>query len=324
VGDRSPAQGALRPLNRGRRIFSGVRVAVNGESEITLPASIVRLTFSARSDVGSVRKVNEDSFMAQAPVFLVADGMGGHARGDAASQTVIRVFAEHIEAGAPSTPERILDAIHSSNDAVRDLSAADDFGTMVSGTTLAGVAFVDAGADIGFHWMAFNIGDSRVYTWDGRTLVQLSVDHSAVQEMVDAGLITALDAEHHPERNVITRAIGADEFVDADVWLIPAAGRHSFLVCSDGLTKELSTADIARLLAAHDGSPRNDAASLDDAATVSIADALVDAALARGGRDNVSVVFVESELGEPRHETDSTRDRHDGAHEHLEDTKPRE
>jgi serine/threonine protein phosphatase PrpC len=275
-----------------------VRVAVSGESEIKLPASTVQIRFSARSDVGAVRKVNEDSILAQPPVYLVADGMGGHARGDAASQTVIRVFTEHIEQGAPSTPERILDAIHSSNDAVRDLSGADDYGTMVSGTTLAGVAFVDAGADIGFHWMAFNIGDSRVYTWDGRTLVQLSVDHSAVQEMVDAGLITALDAEHHPERNVITRAIGADEFVDADVWLMPAAGRHAFLICSDGLTKELTTADISRLLATHDGSGSG-------SDTDSIADALVDAALERGGRDNVSVVFVESQLAETVQETES-------------------
>jgi PPM family protein phosphatase len=292
-------------------------VAVNGESEIRLPATTVRLTFSARSDVGAVRKVNEDSFLAQSPVFAVADGMGGHARGDAASQAVIRVFTDHIEPDVPSTPERILDAIHSSNDAVRDLSTAEDFGTMVSGTTLAGVAFVDAGADIGFHWMAFNIGDSRVYTWDGRTLTQLSVDHSAVQEMVDAGLISVHDAEHHPERNVITRAIGADEFVDADVWLIPAAGRHAFLICSDGLTKELSAADISRLLAAHNGSGHaNDAGS--------IADALVEAALARGGRDNVSVVFVESKLGEPRHGTESTLERADGGHEHLEDTRPRE
>jgi serine/threonine protein phosphatase PrpC len=310
--------GHRAPL-RGRYTDSGVRVAVNGESEMRLPATTVRLAFSARSDVGAVRKVNEDSFLAQSPVYLVADGMGGHARGDVASQTVIRVFTEHIEPDAPSTPERILDAIHSSNDAVRDLSAADDYGTMVSGTTLAGVAFVDAGADIGFHWMAFNIGDSRVYTWDGRTLEQLSVDHSAVQEMVDAGLITTLDAEHHPERNVITRAIGADEFVDADVWLIPAAGRHAFLVCSDGLTKELSAAEIARLIAAHDGS-----AQAGNTDTGSIADALVEAALARGGRDNVSVVFVESDLGEPQQQTESTRDRRDGGHEHLEDTRPRE
>jgi serine/threonine protein phosphatase PrpC len=266
-----------------------MRVVTNGEGELRLPGNTVRLTFSARSDIGSVRKVNEDSVMAQSPVFLVADGMGGHAHGDAASQTVIRVFGEHIEADAPSTPERILDAIHSSNDAVRDLSAEDDYGTAISGTTLAGVAFVDAGVaagddtgeERGFQWMVFNVGDSRIYSWDGSSLVQLSVDHSAVQEMVDAGLISAHDAEHHPERNVITRAVGADEFVDADVWLLPASGERAFVICSDGLTKELDDREIARLLT-----------HVPD--TTAVADALVNAALERGGRDNVSVVFVRS------------------------------
>lgn len=262
-------------------------MAVNGESTITLPGATAQVSYSARSDVGSVRKVNEDSILVQAPVFLVADGMGGHARGDIASQTVARVFDQHIEQGVPSTPERILDAVHSSNDAVRELSSEGDYGTAVSGTTLAGVAFVDAGDGAGFRWMVFNVGDSRVYTWDGRTLAQLSVDHSAVQEMVDAGLISARDAEHHPERNVITRAIGADEFVDTDVWLLPAAGKHAFLICSDGLTKELGDTDIARIVTDHAAR----------SASGSLADALVDEALARGGRDNVSVVFIACEFG---------------------------
>ncbi|MDJ0349154.1 protein phosphatase 2C domain-containing protein [Cryobacterium sp. PH29-G1] len=260
-------------------------MTLNQECTIELSTATTRLRVSARTDIGSVRKINEDSILAQSPVFLVADGMGGHAQGDVASQTVLRVFDEHIARDLPSTPERILDAIHSSNDAVRDLSAEDDYGTAVSGTTLAGIAFVDAGDDVGYHWMAFNVGDSRVYTWTDGVLEQLSVDHSAVQEMVDAGLISAEDAEKHPERNVITRAIGADEFVDADVWLLPALGEQSFLICSDGLTKELDDATIARVLARD--------ISLDPARR-SIADILVDEAIDHGGRDNVSVVYVES------------------------------
>ncbi|TFD28939.1 serine/threonine-protein phosphatase [Cryobacterium cryoconiti] len=298
-----------------RQVNTGADVAVQSESELVLPETRARFVFSAASDVGRERKVNEDSFMAQAPVFFVADGMGGHAHGDVASQTVARVFDEHIARDAPSTPERILDAIHSSNDAVRDLSAVDDYGTAVSGTTLSGVAFVDAGDDVGFHWMAFNIGDSRVYTWDGRTLVQLSVDHSAVQELVDAGLISQEEAEQHPERNVITRAIGADESVDADVWLLPATGRHSFLICSDGLTKELATGEIETLLASYDGTAEPDR---------SLAEVLVDAALARGGHDNVTVVYVESVLGNPEQDDPAnTSERATGMHEHLEDTRPR-
>lgn len=256
-----------------------------GESHLTLPLSRIQILFSARTDVGMVRTNNEDSMMAQSPVFLVADGMGGHARGDAASQTVVRVFDEHIAQGEPSTPERILDAIHSSNDAVRDLSATDDFGTAISGTTLAGVAFVDAGDGLGYFWMAFNVGDSRLYRWDGRHLRQISVDHSAVQELVDAGLISLSDAEHHPERNVITRAIGADEFVDPDVWMLPVAAEDSFLLCSDGLTKELDAHDIERIVARRAATPE---------ARSTIADALVEAAITRGARDNVSVIFIDS------------------------------
>ena len=258
------------------------------QSTIELSTATVRLNYSARTDVGSVRKINEDSILSQSPVFLVADGMGGHSQGEVASETVLRVFDEHIERDVPSTPERILDAIHSSNDAVRDLSTVDDYGTAVSGTTLAGIAFVDAGDEAGCHWMAFNVGDSRIYTFTDGVLAQLSEDHSAVQEMVDAGLITAEAAAVHPERNVITRAIGAAEFVDADVWLLPALGTQAFLICSDGLTKELDDAAIARVL------------TVDrrlDAAGRSVADLLVDAAIVHGGRDNVSAIYVESVLG---------------------------
>lgn len=260
-------------------------MTATGESELAFPSARLSIRFGARTDVGAVRKANEDSIFAQAPVFLVADGMGGHARGDAASQTVVRVFDEHIERDAPSTPERILDAIHSSNDAVRDLSAAGDVGTAISGTTLAGIAFVDAGSDTGHQWMVFNVGDSRVYGWEGDRLRRITVDHSAVQEMVDAGLLDPENAENHPERNVITRAIGADEYVDADVWLLPATGTHTFLICSDGLTKELDDDEIARVLAAH---PAGD----EQGAT----DALIEAALENGGHDNVSVIVVRAML----------------------------
>ncbi len=114
--------------------------------------------------------------------------------------------------------------------------------------------------------MVFNIGDSRVYSWDGRTLEQLSVDHSAVQELVDAGLISADDAERHPDRNVITRAIGADEVVDPDVWLIPATGRQVFLICSDGLSKEVDDAQLADILAGDTGHAAGLAGELVDAA----------------------------------------------------------
>ncbi|TYL51244.1 serine/threonine-protein phosphatase [Agromyces mariniharenae] len=255
--------------------------------------------------------MNEDSYLAEAPVYLVADGMGGHARGDVASRTVVETFRRHIEAGRPTSPEQVLDAIHTSNDAVRALSGEGEEGTAVAGTTLTGVALVDAGEGTGFHWMVFNIGDSRVYSWDGRTLEQLSVDHSAVQELVDAGLISADEAERHPDRNVITRAIGADDVVDPDVWLIPATGRQVFLVCSDGLSKEVDDVRLAHILAGDTGH------------AAGLAGELVDAALDHGGRDNITVIVVESELGSTGDDDETTRDRPDGLTRSAEDTTPR-
>jgi serine/threonine protein phosphatase PrpC len=283
-------------------------VSPDGEDIVALEQASAVIAHSARTDVGRVRSVNEDAFLAEAPVYLVADGMGGHARGDAASRAVVETFRRHLAVGAPSTPEQVLDAIHSSNEAVRALSAEGDEGTAVAGTTLTGVALVDAGDGAGFHWMAFNVGDSRIYTWDGRTLRQLSVDHSAVQELVDAGLLSSADAERHPDRNVITRAVGADDIVEPDLWLIPASGRQVFLLCSDGLSKEVDDETIARVLTGDSGH------------AAGLAGELVDLALQHGGRDNVSVVVVESALAAPDDAT--TRDRPDDPFV-SEDTTPR-
>ncbi|WP_205649322.1 PP2C family serine/threonine-protein phosphatase [Agromyces sp. LHK192] len=264
----------------------------------------VIVVHSAASDVGRVRQVNEDSYLADSPVFLVADGMGGHARGDAASRAVVETFRRHLRAHEVPTPEQVLDAIHSSNEAVRALSTDGDEGVAVAGTTLSGVALIDAGTGPGLQWMAFNVGDSRIYAWDGRRLEQVSVDHSAVQELVDAGLIAPDEAERHPERNVITRALGAEEFVEPDVWIFPAASRHAFVVCSDGLSKEVDDESIARILAAGGR-----------------ADELVAEALQAGGRDNVTVVVVEAEVSAGDDDDGATRDRQERV---PEETAPRD
>jgi len=141
-------------------------------------------------------------------------------------------------------------------------------------------------------WMVFNIGDSRTYSWDGRQLRQVSVDHSAVQELVDLGQITRREADRHPDRNIVTRAIGADDSVDADVWLIPVAGRQTFLLCSDGLTKELTDDEISRIIVFHGAQEKRTSG----ATPITLAERLVSAAVAAGGSDNVTVVVVESEL----------------------------
>jgi serine/threonine protein phosphatase PrpC len=141
-----------------------------------------------------------------------------------------------------------------------------------------------SGSD-GYHWMSFNVGDSRVYSWDDGTLVQLTVDHSAVQELLNRGLITRAEMARHPQRNVITRAVGVDDFVNADIWLTPVGGRQLYLICSDGLTKELGDEEIAAVLRDFRDDHSDDPA-----------ERLVAAALAAGGADNVTVVVLESEV----------------------------
>lgn len=299
-------------------------MAATVDHELALPGgATLRLAVSSASDRGRVRRVNEDSYLAEPPLFLVADGMGGHSFGDRASQAAVAAFSSLSGVGALSggdalhgagalpSPERVLEAIRAANDAVVALSADDD--ESVCGTTLAGIALVEVGLEPRHHWMAFNVGDSRVYSWDGRTLEQVTVDHSAVQEMLDLGQISPVEAIEHPHRNVVTRALGVGDLVDPDIWLLPVTGRQRFLVCSDGLSKELDDDQIAAILA--------DISKLFTGQ--GIADRLVDAALAAGGSDNVTVVMVESELvGSADAETDDTQDR-GSMSRLLEQTRPR-
>ncbi|WP_285117223.1 protein phosphatase 2C domain-containing protein [Leifsonia sp. fls2-241-R2A-40a] len=244
-------------------------------------SSLVGVTL--RSDTGAVRHVNEDSALAEDPVFVVADGMGGHARGDLASRTAVESLARTLQPGTRPTPDEVMIAIDEANAAVRSLSGADESGAAVAGTTLTGIVRVRVPELAAEQWMVVNVGDSRVYLWNGHDLRQLTVDHSAVQELVDAGLITDEQAAVHPERNVITRALGAEDFVETDSELIPEEGRQVFLICSDGLTRELSDRRIAEILA--QGHP-------DPAA------ALVDAANQAGGHDNITVIVVETVTGD--------------------------
>ncbi len=268
-----------------------------------LPHARATFAVSAASDTGLVRKVNEDSFVAVPPLFLVADGMGGHAFGDRASQAAAHALVSRLPAEIPTTTSAVLDAVREANLAVQAISA-DDF----AGTTLTGVAFVRPEGSDSCNWMVFNVGDSRVYSWSGSTLSQVSVDHSAVQELVDEGAITATEALDHPERNVITRAIGIDGNLNPDVWLLPAGGSQCFVICSDGLTKELDDRAIEAVLLA----PASDQPH---------ADRLVAAALASGGSDNVTVVVVESVVTPSDENGDN--DSEPTLPAHLEETLPR-
>jgi serine/threonine protein phosphatase PrpC len=248
-----------------------VHVASERHYAWSVPTAAISFAVSAASDRGLVRQVNEDSFVAVPPVFLVADGMGGHAFGDRASQATARTLEDRLVSERLPSVDSVLAAVRDADGVVQQIG--DD---AMAGSTLAGVALV--GDVSGPAWMAFNIGDSRVYRFDGG-LRQLSVDHSAVQELVDDGVIQPHEASTHPERNVVTRAIGVGDESAPDVWLLPFGGDECFLICSDGLTKEIDDASIAEILALPDD-------------TASPADRLISAALAAGGIDNVTAVVV--------------------------------
>jgi protein phosphatase len=239
----------------------------------------VTLSWSAVSDRGHRRAVNEDSVLARAPIFAVADGMGGHEAGDFASSAVITRLAEQLGRKFVAADE-ISDALRAAVDDMTRGVGLTDLGT---GTTVTGVALTLRGGDP--YWLVFNIGDSRVYQLQGEALEQLTVDHSIVQQLLDRGLITPAEAEVHPHANVITRAVGFNEDPVPDFWLVPIVAGSRLLVCSDGLTKELTEHGIRHFLTI--GTSASDTAAR-----------LMDAALGNGGRDNVSVIVIDV-LGTP-------------------------
>lgn len=236
--------------------------------------SAVILDWAGVTDVGRRRAHNEDSFVARSPLFVVADGMGGHSAGDVASDAVVTRL--DLAAQGPFFDTAALEeALRAASDDIEIAAIGTELGV---GTTVTGAILGNEGGVPSF--TIFNVGDSRVYLVDSGVLHQVTVDHSVVQEMVQAGMLHPDDAEKHPDSNVITKAIGFGAEPSPDYWRIPVRPGLRLLICSDGLTKELHATAIAALLAANPGS--------EAAAT-----ALVTAAVAAGGRDNVTAVVVD-------------------------------
>lgn len=234
----------------------------------------VELEVAAVTDTGLHRAVNEDSYLAEAPVFLVADGMGGYEAGDRASAAVVAAFREHLAGRESAELEQVRDALLSADARVADVASDTIRG---AGSTVAGVVLTTH--DGMPFWLVFNVGDSRVYRHDPAGLEQLTIDHSLGQELIDRGQLRREDLATFPGRNVITRAIGASDSM-ADSWLLPVVDGERLLVCSDGLHSEISDEDIRAVLAAA-GSP------------AAAARELVARANAHGGRDNISVVVLD-------------------------------
>src|SRR3954447_20616679 len=230
--------------------------------------------FFADSDTGRARRANEDAFFAHAPVFAVADGMGGAQAGEVASRTVVDCLRRGLPDGG--SPEERLAALAEEANGLIHRKAAKDEQRAGMGTTLT-AAYVDEDAVSFGH-----VGDSRAYLFRDAKLQQLTNDHSLVGEMVRRGKLTAEQAEEHPQRSIITRALGPEPAVEVDHMTTFAREGDVFLLCSDGLTSMVPDEQIERTLA--------DAPDLQAAGQ-----ALIDAANGAGGRDNITVILFRVE-----------------------------
>ncbi len=230
-----------------------------------------RLAWGSRSDVGLIRDHNEDSYLCRPPLFAVSDGMGGHAAGEVASSIAIHTIAKE----APATADSALlgAAIEAAN---MDVLTAPETGRGREGMGCTATACI-----IEDDRMAVaHVGDSRLYLLHKGALVRVTHDHSFVEELVDAGEITADEARVHPSRSVITRALGSDPDMYADHFTIGVEAGERVILCSDGLSSMITDAEIEDIC-------------VTSASPQVCADALVSAALIAGGHDNVTVIVVD-------------------------------
>jgi protein phosphatase len=230
-------------------------------------------SFGCATDVGRARDHNEDNFAARPDLglWIVADGMGGHEAGEVASAVAVEVIPEEVSVGNP-----LAEAVERAHEAIvragREGRGAPGMGCTV-------VALKAEGCDYEIAW----VGDSRAYLWDGSRLRPLTRDHSFVQQMIDAGALTEEEARTHPQRSVITQALGVHDHGGVRVDTVRGSlGRgESILLCSDGLTGEVEDGQIARLLTAEGDATQK-------------VRALIEAANANGGSDNITVILVEA------------------------------
>jgi PPM family protein phosphatase len=231
--------------------------------------------FVGVSDPGRRRRRNEDAYVAEPPLFAIADGMGGAQAGEVASGLAAAVLQEPLDEAGGNPEERVASLIQEANRRVFQRSN-EDAATSGMGTTMT-VALVEAGGGT----IAFgHVGDSRAYRVRGGELEQLTDDHSLVGELVRSGRLSPEEAEQHPQRSVITRALGTEPDVDVDTFTVEAEPDDIYLLCSDGLTDMVSGSEILAVV--------ERAGDLEGAAR-----GLVDAANDGGGEDNITVVLFQ-------------------------------
>jgi len=230
---------------------------------------------SERTDVGRHRQANEDSYLARSPLFVVADGMGGAQAGEVASLSAVQVFRNGLPDGDPETA--LAELISIANRSVYE-QARSDQSLAGMGTTITAAAIDSQREQVA----VAHVGDSRAYRLRNGILQRLTKDHSLVEEMRRRGQITEQQAEDHPQRSIITRALGPEPEVQVDVQSVAADPEDVFMLCSDGLTTMLGDEQIRDLI--------NGATSLEAATR-----ALIDEANRAGGRDNITVILFQVE-----------------------------
>jgi protein phosphatase len=234
-----------------------------------------------RTDTGRQRKDNEDAYFARSPLFAVADGMGGAQAGEVASNLAVEVLQEGLPDGPGSVEERLAERVREANRRINELSRADD--------QRAGMGTTLTAAYVGDHEVSVaHVGDSRLYRLREDRFERLTDDHSLVEELVRQGRLTQREADEHPQRSIITRALGPEAGVEPDSRTWPARDGDVYLLCSDGLTSMVPETRVGELLRASE--------DLD-----AVGRALVDAANEAGGRDNITVVLFRLEDVEPAH-----------------------
>ncbi len=241
----------------------------------------MELTVAARSDVGMIRSGNEDAFFAHATrergVFIVADGRGGHAAGEVASEMAVQIVSRELQelndVYGEAARLRVAESLRIANRAIYDRTIQESdkqgMGTTASVLVISGARYL-----IG------QVGDSRVYLLRDGALRQLTKDHSYVQEQVDAGFLTPEQARYHPYSNVITRCVGASDVVEPDTYSGELRPGDVFLVASDGLTGMVDDRRLQQLL-------------LSRASAGRVVDALIAEANYRGGLDNITAIVVQ-------------------------------
>jgi protein phosphatase len=233
----------------------------------------MKYLFGAQTHVGKIREANEDSYLVKEPLFVVADGMGGHVAGDIASSTAVQVIADNSNNASPSDPHTLVDLVRSANAEIFKKATGDPH-LRGMGTTCTLVLLDGAKAHFA------HVGDSRAYLLRDGELSQITEDHSLVGRMVKEGRLRPEEADIHPQRSIVTRALGVDSDVEVDLMSLDLKEGDRLLLCSDGLSSMIDGASIEDVLRS-ETDPQ------------AAANRLVDLANQAGGEDNITVVIVD-------------------------------